>query len=286
MTIAVLGTGIIGAPVARNLAGSGLSVRAWNRTRRKADALAADGVQVADTPAAAVADAEVVFTVLRDAAAVLDAMESARPGLAGGTVWVQLSTVGDDVTGLAAFAAEHGLVFVDAPVQGTRQPAEQGQLVVMAAGPHEIREQLRPLFDVIGKRTLWVSEDGASGAASRLKLVLNTWVIALTIGVGEALSLAKALDVDPELFVDVVTGGPMDSGFFQAKSSAIRSDDYTATFSVDNAEKDARLIVDAAERAGLRLDSALAAQARFARASQQGHGGQDMAASYFASFSE
>ncbi|MBZ4321374.1 NAD(P)-dependent oxidoreductase [Streptomyces huiliensis] len=282
--IAVLGTGIIGAPVARNLARAGFTVRAWNRTRSKAEALVPDGVHAAATPAEAVDGADVVLTVLTDGPSVLAAIDAAAPKLAPGTVWIQVSTVGEAVGELAARATEAGLVFVDAPVQGTRGPAEQGTLVVMAAGPLSVRDTVRPVFDVIGARTVWVGEDGSSGAASRLKLALNAWVIALTTGVGEALALADGLGVDPAHFVDVVSGGPMDSGFFRAKSSAILSGDYTPSFSVDNAEKDARLVLEAARRTGRRLDGTEAGHRRFLRAAEQGHGDADMAAGYFASF--
>ena len=283
-TVAVLGTGIIGFPVARNLAQAGFPVRAWNRTRAKAEPLAEHGVHVADTAAEAVENASVVLTVVKDGPAALEAVTAAAPSLAAGTVWVQLSTVGDAVDSLVAFARDHSLVFVDAPVQGTRQPAEQGQLVVMAAAAPEVRDTLAPLFDAIGKRTLWVADDGESGAASRLKLVLNTWVIALTHGVGEALALAQGLGVDPRHFVDVVSGGPMDSGYFQGKSAAVLSGDYTTSFSVDNAAKDAGLVLDAARRAGIRMDVVEAGLARFLRACELGHGDKDMAAGYFASF--
>ncbi|WP_037303580.1 NAD(P)-dependent oxidoreductase [Amycolatopsis orientalis] len=281
-SVAVLGTGIIGAPVARNLSAAGFTVRAWNRTAAKAEALSGDGVQAFASPAEAVEGAAVVITVLTDGAAVLEAIRAAAP--APGTIWVQLSTVGEAVGELVAHADEQGLVFVDAPVQGTRQPAEQGQLIVMAAGAAEARDTVQPLFDAIGKRTLWVGEDGRSGAASRLKLVLNTWVLALTHGVGEALALAEGLGVDPRHFVDVVTGSPMDNDYFQGKSAAILKNDYTTAFSVDNAEKDARLVLEAAARAGIRMDVIEAGRARFARASQAGHGDEDMAAGYFASF--
>ncbi|CAM5553288.1 dehydrogenase [Streptomyces spiroverticillatus] len=282
--VAVLGTGIIGAPVARNLAKDGFTVRVWNRTRAKADALAADGVHVADTPADAVDGADVVLTVLNDGPRVLEAVRAAAPKLAKGTVWVQVSTVGEDIDAIGAYAAETGLVLVDAPVLGTRQPAELGKLIILAAGPESVRPTVQPLFDVIGSRTVWVGEDGAKGESSRLKLVLNAWVVALTNGVGEALALAKGLDVDPKLFLDAVTGGPLDSGYFQGKSGVVLSGDFTPSFSVDNAEKDARLAAEAARRTGLRLDGVEAARDRFARASALGHGGEDMAAVYFASF--
>ncbi|MCX2968862.1 MULTISPECIES: NAD(P)-dependent oxidoreductase [Streptomyces] len=282
--VAVLGTGIIGAPVARNLSRGGFTVRAWNRTRAKADALGADGVTVAATPAEAVEGADVVVTVLKDGPSVLEAVEAAAPKLAEGTVWVQVSTVGEAVDELAAFAAEAGLVFVDAPVQGTRQPAEQGKLVVLAAAAPSVRDTVQPLFDTIGSRTVWVGEDGASGAASRLKLALNVWVIALTHGVGESLALARELGVDPRHVLDVVSGGPMDSGYFQVKSAAIVAGDFTTSFSVDNAAKDARLALAAADRVGVRLEATEAGHRRFERAAELGHGDKDMAAGYLASF--
>jgi 3-hydroxyisobutyrate dehydrogenase len=284
-TVAVLGTGVIGAPIARNLGTHGFPVRAWNRTRAKAEALADDGVYAARTPADAVTGADVVVTLLNDGPRVLAAMREAAPELRAGTVWVQHSTVGVDAHAeLADFAREYGLLLVDAPVQGTRQPAEQGQLVVLAAAEPAVRERVAPLFDAIGRRTVWVGEDGPSGAATRLKLVLNTWVLTLTSGVGEALALAEGLDVDPNLFLDVLAGGPLDNAYLQAKSAAILSGDYTPSFSVDNAGKDARLVLAAAERTGVRMDVVEAAAARFARAGEQGHGGEDMAAAYFASF--
>lgn len=281
-TIAVLGTGLIGAPVARNLRKQGFTVRAWNRTAAKAQALAADGVEAFDSPAEAVRGAGIIVTVLKDGPSVQEAMQAAAPTLRQGAIWLQLSTAGIEGTDtLAALAGQLGLVFYDAPVQGTRQPAEQAQLVILASGPLAQRDAVQPVFDAIGKRTLWVSEQ--AGASSRLKLALNTWAFALTHGLAESLALAKGLGVDPALVVDVVTGGPMDSGYFQAKAAAILADNYTASFSIANAVKDARLVVDAAAQAGVQVDAAQAGLWRFERALESGHGDKDMAASYLAS---
>src|SRR3954447_14497946 len=139
-SVAVLGTGIMGAPMAGNLARAGHDVRVWNRTRAKAEPLAKDGARVVDEPAEAVEGAEVVLTMLFDGAAVTETMSRAAAGLRPGTVWVQSTTVGiDELPGFARFAADHGLVLVDAPVRGPRQPAESGQLTVIAAGPDDIR---------------------------------------------------------------------------------------------------------------------------------------------------
>ncbi|MFC8988012.1 NAD(P)-dependent oxidoreductase [Streptomyces sp. NPDC057115] len=286
LTVGVLGTGIMGAAMARNLARAGHTVRAWNRTRAKAEPLAADGIQVADTPAEAVGTADVVLTMLHDGPVTLETMRQAAPALRPGTVWAQSTTAGlDGVTELAAFAREHGLVFYDAPVLGTRQPAEAGQLTVLAAGPAEGRDTVTPVFDAVGARTVWTGDDGAEAGATRLKLVVNSWVLAATSAVGEALALAEVLDVDPDGFFDLIAGGPLDMGYLHAKAGLIRSGQLSpAQFAVTTAAKDARLIVRAGDRHGARLDVAAASAERLERAAAQGHGDEDMAAAYYASF--
>ncbi|MBF6048171.1 NAD-binding protein [Streptomyces sp. NRRL B-1677] len=285
VTVTVLGTGIMGAAMARNLARAGLSVTAWNRSREKAEPLAADGVRVADTPADAVRGAGIVLTMLRDGPATLDAMRAAAPALEPGTIWAQSGTVGlEGFDGLAAFAHEHGLTLVDAPVLGSKQPAEDGKLTVLAAGPEAARKALEPVFAAIGSRTVRLGDDAASGTATRLKLVINSWVLAVTHGTAEALALAEGLGVDPAGFLDAVAGGPLDMGYLRAKAALLLGGDLTPSFTTATAEKDARLIVAAGQQAGVRMDVAAAGAERFRRATEQGHGEEDMAASYYASF--
>jgi 3-hydroxyisobutyrate dehydrogenase len=288
VTVAVLGTGIMGAAMARNLARAGHRLRVWNRSREKAEPLAAEGAVVAATPADAVEGAEVVVTMLHDGPAALEVMRRAAPGLGRGTVWAQCTTAGlEALPELAAFAGEHGLVFFDAPVLGTRQPAEEGTLTVLAAGPVDGRERVARVFDAVGARTVWAGEDGARGDATRLKLVANSWVLAVTGAVGEALALADGLGVEPEAFLDVIAGGPLDMGYLRAKAALILEDRLTpAAFAVETAAKDARLIVSAGERHGVRLDVAEASAERFRRAVEQGRGREDMAAAYWASFAD
>ncbi|MCL7377205.1 NAD(P)-dependent oxidoreductase [Streptomyces sp. 35G-GA-8] len=287
LSVAVLGTGIMGAAMARNLCRAGHDVRVWNRTPAKAEALVADGARAFATPAEAVADADVVVTMVYDGPAVVEAMTAAGPGLRPGAVWLQTTTVGvEAVSSLADLARHHGLVFVDAPVLGTKAPAESGDLLVLAAGPEAARAPLAPVLDAVGSRTVWLGEDGSTGAASRLKLVCNSWVLALTNGTGEALALAKGLGVDPQYFLEAISGGALDCGYVHAKAAVITEGDYTPSFSVVTAGKDARLIVDAGASVGVRLDGAAASAERFRRAVAQGHGDEDMAAMYFASFDD
>ncbi|GHJ07040.1 dehydrogenase [Micromonospora humidisoli] len=283
LTVGVLGTGIMGAAMAGNLVRAGHVVRVWNRSPDKA---AATGATVADTPADAVRDADVIITMLYDGAAVRDVIGRAAPGLRPGAAWLQTTTVGlADTAGLAEVAAGHGVAFYDAPVLGTRQPAEAGQLTVLAAGPQTGRERLAAVFDAIASRVVWLGEDGARGDGTRLKLVANSWVLTVTHGAVEMLALAGALGVDPDRFFAVIEGGPLDMGYLHAKTDLVRQGRLSpASFAVETAEKDARLIVAAGEEHGVRLDVLAAGAERFRRAAAQGHGDEDMAASYHASF--
>lgn len=279
--VSVLGTGLIGLPIARNLAGKGFVVRAWNRTRGKAEALRQNGVDVFDTPAEAVHGAGVIVTALYDGAAVQEAMEAALPGITKGAVWLQLSTVGVDATEeLASLATRAGLVLYDAPVLGTRQPAEQGKLVILGSGPEAQRSIAQPVFDAIGAKTIWVAD--RPGPSSRLKLALNAWVLALTHGVAESLSIAKGLGIDPALVLEAITGGPLDSGYFQSKGKAMLAGDYAASFSVKNGAKDGQLLLDAMAGTDVRIDIVAAGLERFRRAIEAGHGDKDIAASFLA----
>ncbi|MGA5039727.1 NAD(P)-dependent oxidoreductase [Streptomyces capoamus] len=286
LTVSVLGTGIMGAAMARNLLRAGHTVRAWNRTRVKAEPLAVDGAHVTGSPAEAVEGADVVLTMLYDGPATLDVMREAAPALRSGAAWAQSTTAGlEGIGDLAAFARDHDLVFFDAPVLGTREPAEAGRLLVLAAGPAEHRAAVTPVFDAVGARTVWTGEDGAAGTATRLKLVANSWVLAATAATGEVLALAKALGVDPQGFFDAIAGGPLDMGYLHAKAELVLGDRLTPPqFAVATAAKDARLIVRAGEAHGVRLDVAAASAARLERAAEQGHAEEDMAAAYFASF--
>ncbi|SNS67930.1 NAD(P)-dependent oxidoreductase [Actinomadura mexicana] len=285
--VAVLGTGIMGAAMARNLLRNGHGVAAWNRTSARAEPLAADGAAVAASPAEAVRDADVVITMLNDAETALAVMDDAAPALRAGQVWAQMGTVGvADVPALARFAADHGLTFVDSPVQGTKQPAEQGRLLVLAAGPQDARKALEPVFGAVGGRTVWLDEDGASGAGTRLKLAAVSYAISLTSVVAESVALAKGFGLDPALLGEVLTGGPLDSPYLQNKMKAMLDGDFEPSFAVRNAEKNTRLIHESAEAAGVRVDVNDAAGERFRRAIEQGHGDDDMAATYRASFAD
>ena len=239
--VAVLGTGTMGAGMVRSLRRAGIPVRVWNRDGGKARALADVGAEAFDSPSAAVAGAEVVITMLADADAVTDAMRRAEP--APGTVWLQTATVGiDGVERTIALARELGVELVDCPVQGTRKPAEDGALVLLASGCESARARLAPVFEALGRKTLWL---GAAGAGSRLKLACNAWVLMLTAGVAQSIALARALGVDPQEFFEVIEGGSLDSLYARHKGGLIMSGEYPVSFALSGAVKDGRLIQSA-----------------------------------------
>lgn len=275
MKIALLGTGIMGAPMARHIASAGHDVVAWNRTREKADGI--DGATAAGTPAEAVAGADVVVTMLSDGAAVEEVMRGAIDAIDPAAIWWQCSTVGLDATErLRALAGERGVAYVDAPVLGTRQPAEDGKLTVLASGPPEALDALTPLFDAVAAKTVRLGE---AGDGTRAKLVMNHWVLSLTTATAETIALAGALGVDPHLFLDGIAGGPMDSAYAQLKGAMILEDRTAdASFPLKHAHKDSRLVVDAARAHGADIGLAPAVEERFARAGRAGLGDHDMAA--------
>ncbi len=275
--VAVLGTGIMGAGMARSLARAGHDVVAWNRHPDKARPLAADGIALADTPEAAVADASVVVTMLFDTASVAAVMTDAVGAMADGAVWAQTSTVGIDGTAeLAELARSTGVGFVDAPVLGTRQPAQDGKLTVLAAGPTDLRAAVTPVFDAIGAKTVWVGEE--PGAGHRLKLVVNAWVLSVVAGTAQSVALAEGLGLDPQVFLDTIAGGAMDAPYVQLKGRAMIAGDYPPAFAVDGALKDSGLIGDALRATAMddRLMTAL--NALFTDAAAAGRAGEDMAA--------
>jgi 3-hydroxyisobutyrate dehydrogenase len=279
-SVAVLGTGIMGAGMARSIAEAGLEVAVWNRNPDRARPLA-DAARVATDPRDAVAGADVVLTMLFDTDAVAAVMEAALPAVRPDAVWLQTSTVGLDGTArLAGLAEGHGVAFVDAPVLGTRQPAEQGALTVLAGGPVPAREAVRPVLDAIGSRTIWVGERPGDG--HRLKLAANSWMLSVVGATAQAVALAGGLGIDPALFLEAIADGPLDSPYAQLKGRAMIDGAFPPAFPLAGAVKDTELIGDALRGAG--IDDALMAALhdRFARAAGAGHGDEDLAAVWHA----
>jgi 3-hydroxyisobutyrate dehydrogenase len=253
LTVAVLGTGTMGAPMARNLLRAGFGVRVWDRTPAKAARVGVGAV-----------------------AEVMTGPDGALSMLAPGAVWIQMSTIGVEWSDrLAGMAAVHEVAFVDAPVSGSSTPAEEGQLEILAAGGQPVRARVQPIFDVLGRRTVWLDR---VGDGSRLKLTLNFWLAVLVEGMVETLTLGEALGLDPRLFLAAIADGPLASEYAMTKGAAMLDAQFTPGFPLRHATKDVELALSAAHRHGVELPLTDALLPRWHQAIAADHGDDDVAA--------
>lgn len=276
-TVAVLGTGIMGSGMAANLLARGFDVQVWNRTRAKTRPLVEAGARAAASPAEAVEGAEVVLTVLFDEGVTAQAMEQALPSCSPGAVWAQAGTVGVKGTAdLVQLAEQHGVRILDTPVLGTKGPAEQGTLVVLTAGEEAALATARPVLEAFSSREVHVGEE--PGGASGLKLACNAWVTTLTAGVAQSMAMARAMGADPRLFLEAISGGPLDAGYAHLKGEAMLSGEYPPSFPVHGALKDLDLMVASAREHGIASGLLDGVRVQVKAAELSGHRDDDIAA--------
>ncbi|WP_144762490.1 NAD(P)-dependent oxidoreductase [Curtobacterium sp. 9128] len=273
----VLGTGAMGAGVAGSLLREGHDVTVWNRSHDRAAPLGERGATVADDPGAAVAEAEVVLLTLFDTDAVVDVLEQAAGEAPADAVWVQCSTVGVEGTEtVVQIAAKYGITLVEAMMLGTKAPAEQGTLTMLAAGPSAVLDRIDPVLDAIGAKTVRAGERVGEGTA--LKLAANAWIASITAATGQSLAVAKGLGIDPALFLEAIDGSASDSPYAHTKGESMLSGQFPAQFALDGLRKDIGLITDAARASGVSTTLLEALGRVYADASAAGHGDDDIAA--------
>jgi 3-hydroxyisobutyrate dehydrogenase len=280
--VAVLGTGIMGSAMARNLVAADLRTTVWDRSASATAALSQAGALAAASPDEAVADAGVVITMLPTADVVNSVIFDGGVATAftQGAVWAQMGTIG--VTATTQIAERLGelrpdVMFVDAPVSGSKGPAEAGQLLILASGPAAAQAIVGPAFSAIGRKTVWL---GAAGQGSRMKLVVNAYMSILIEGVAEALELADRLSIDPADLADAIEGGPLDAPIADAKLHKMERGDFAPEFPLEWALKDVDLAIDVAGGTQLPLLAALSRQWR--AAVEAGHGREDVSAARLA----
>jgi 3-hydroxyisobutyrate dehydrogenase len=275
-TVAFLGTGTMGHGLATSALRAGIPTVVWNREPESTRDLAELGADVAETAADAARRAKVVVTMVTDADAVMSiAQEQGMlEALAPGTVWVQMSTIG--VEGIERVAElvdreRPDVTLLDAPVSGSKDSAEQGQLTIFASGPREARSRVAPLFDALGQRTIWVGE---VGTGSRLKLVNNTWLAFTSEAVATSMALAHRWGLETQTVADALAGGPLMSPWQAAKLQRIAKDEFSTQFALSLALKDVRLALEAAGAERFAVLACLADE--WQRVVDQGLGGQDL----------
>ncbi|TDC36547.1 NAD(P)-dependent oxidoreductase [Micromonospora sp. 15K316] len=275
--VAVLGLGGMGRLMAARILHAGLGTVVWNRNPEPARRLGEQGAEVADSPPDAVRGADIVITMVTDAEAVLS-IATDRGMLAAmrdGAIWAQMSTIGVAGTErVAALVAERrpGVVLLDAPVSGSRGPAEQGKLAVLASGPEEVRDRIAPVFDAVGQRTVWL---GPVGAGSRMKLVTNLLLAFVNEGIAESLTLGRALGLDVPAMLDALRGSPLVAPWASEKLERIGRDDYSPQYPLRLALKDVRLaLADVDDAARFTVTECLAAW--WQQVVEQGLGDEDL----------
>jgi 3-hydroxyisobutyrate dehydrogenase len=282
VTVTVLGAGIMGSAMTRNLVAAGVKTRVWDRSSAATAPLAAAGAVVASSAREAVQDADVVITMLptADAAESVVFDEGVADAFADGAVWAQMGTVGVEATvrfGERLAAQRPGVLFVDAPVSGSKGPAEQGQLLILASGPAAAADRLDPVFAILGRKTVWL---GQAGQGSRVKLAVNAYMSILIEGVAETLELADRFGIGHQQLADAIEGGPLDAPIADAKLHKMDRGDYAPEFPLEWALKDVDLAIGAAGGEAPPLLAALSSQWHAAVAA--GHGRQDISAARLA----
>lgn len=276
-SVGVVGTGTMGAPIARNLAASGFEVYAWNRTVDRVNALDPADVKPVEH-VVDLAGCDVVVTMLSDAAAVEAAMvDSGLLGAMGaGSVWLQMSTIGPRATrALMERCALAGPAFVDAPVLGTKQPAEQAALTVLLSGDAGPVARSDGVLAAVSAKRLVV---GSADEASRLKLVVNAWLLGMVGALAESLTLAEDLELDPDWFLQAIEGSAVDTPYAQLKGPAMLKGSFPPSFPLRLAHKDARLLLQEEAVAGTRKAFAEAAAEALDEAMRLELGDLDVAA--------
>ena len=277
-SVAVLGIGAMGHGIAASALRAGIQTIVWNRRVEATRDLAEQGAEVAETAAEAVGRAGVVVTMVTDTDAVLSIAldQGMLAALAPNSVWAQMSTIGvAEIDRIAEIVARQrpDVLLLDAPVSGSKEPAERGALTIFASGANQARARVAPLFDAIGERTMWV---GDTGAGTRLKLVNNTWLAFASESVAASLALARRLDLGTQTVMDALRAGPLVSSWQAAKLQRIADGEFSAQFALSLALKDVRLALEAAGDDQLPTLACLAAEWQVAV--DQGLGGQDLTA--------
>jgi 3-hydroxyisobutyrate dehydrogenase/2-hydroxy-3-oxopropionate reductase len=274
--VAVIGLGAMGSRIARRLLDGGHELFVWNRTPAKADELVSSGATLAESPAAAARDAELVITMVTNPDALRDVTEGpdgAASGIDRSASMIEMSTVGPDAVARLASVLPDGVGLLDAPVLGSRTEAEAGTLNIFVGGPAELFERWRPLLSQLGSPI----HLGPLGSGAAAKLVANSTLVG-TMGVlGEALALADDLGLSRDAAFEVLARSPLGEVAIRRRG-AFEAGEYPPRFALSLAHKDAELVVAAAKKSGLELPLSEAARSWLADADEASWGEQDYVA--------
>jgi 2-hydroxy-3-oxopropionate reductase len=262
--VGLVGLGLMGKPMGRNLLKAGFPLVVWNRTKERATDLVSEGAKFASSPRDTAAQSEVLITIVSDPAAVEQVLwgeNGALSGLRRGTLYIDSSTVAPELARRAAQAcSERGVDYLDAPVTGGTWGAEKGELVFMIGGKAEVLERAKPVLEAVGKRFFLV---GLNGAGQTVKLAMNM-ILALEVeALAEALALVTKAGVRGERLVEVMQSSMARAPVLDVKAPQILKNDYPPSFPLRLMHKDMRLALELAKQEGVPLPAGAAAYATY-----------------------
>ncbi|XP_022956320.1 glyoxylate/succinic semialdehyde reductase 2, chloroplastic-like [Cucurbita moschata] len=279
LRVGFLGLGIMGSPMAENLVKSGYDVTVWNRTKSKCDPLINLGAKYQPSPQKVAASCDVTFAMLADPESALDVAvgeNGAVSGLSPGKGYVDVSTVDAATSNLvSARIKDTGALFLEAPVSGSKKPAEDGQLIFLTAGDKALYERVAPLLDIMGKSKFYLGEVG-NGAA--MKLVVNMIMGSMMASFSEGLLLSEKVGLDPSILVQVVSQGAISAPMYSLKGPSMIQSLYPTAFPLKHQQKDLRLALGLAESVSQPTPIAAAANEVYKVAKSHGLGDQDFSA--------
>ena len=279
--VGFLGLGIMGKAMATNLVKAGFDVTVWNRNSAKCDELVALGAHQGITPRDVAAHCDITFAMVSDpdaALALCQGPNGVAAGIGAGRGYVDMSTV-DDTTSkeIADLITQAGGRFLEAPVSGTKKPAEDGTLIILAAGDQSLYNDVKPAFEVMGKMSPYL---GDVGQGANMKLVVNMMMGGMLSIFSEGMSLGQKAGLDGQQILDIVEAGAMANPMFKGKGAMLLKGDYTTSFPLKHMQKDMRLAVALGDQLDQPLPTAAIANEAFKQALKAGFAEEDIAAVY------
>lgn len=278
MKIGFIGLGIMGSRMAANLQKAGHELVVYNRTAEKAQRLVEGGAKLAETAAEVASETEVVITMLSTPDVVRQVAEEFLPVMAAGSFWIDISTVNPSFSSeMAQLSTEHHVEFVDAPVAGSKAPAENGELLFLAGGKEEELTEVAPLFDIMGKKTLYLGEIG-NGA--NVKMLINLMLAQSMATFSEAIALGKGMGLDEGQLLNILTATPVVAPVMGLLKARLLAGDFDVNFPLKWIHKDVMLALDTASELSVQMPSLEQTETLYKNALDAGLGDLDFSAIY------
>lgn len=277
--VGFLGQGIMGVPMALNLINAGYDLTVWNRTAEKCSAAIAAGAQVASSPAEVARKCNIVIAMVSDPEACLELASGCNgvlEGMSSGKGYIDVSTVdADTAKQVAACVRAKGAQYLEAPVSGSKGPAEQGQLIFLTGGDEQLYYAAAPILDVMGKASFFL---GDVGAGANMKLVVNMVMGTMMTAFAEGLSLAEESGLSKDDLIEVIKLGAIAAPMFGLKGPSMSQRTYLPAFPLKHQQKDMRLAIALGDKLGQALPTAAAANELYKQARGAGYGDSDFSA--------